>query len=305
MNSIYGNQSKPFNNYQFWVRRLARIYPLWVIFLIFQFILFMTMNLGGIPIAKNSIGDGKILENSMMILILTLTFALWISPNLWNTIIPGGWSIQAEVLNYLFFSFFRKQRYFCIIIFGALNFMTRNITYKPNQPDIAFMGSTEQFLGYFLNYLCISTTFSFFLLGAICHGLITTKERKNIFDILTFLFLLISILFGSLPFGNTSEAIIFIFLSCLLTHFAMKLRVAELILGKIGKVSYFMYFAHFYVLIIIRKFHEFFGFTNGGSFEIYGYFFIYLMLCLTTCYLLGLLSFHFFENPIIKFARSK
>jgi peptidoglycan/LPS O-acetylase OafA/YrhL len=91
------------------VRRIARIYPLWIIFLVIYILEAYFLQSGGFFHAMHSSTDLKITQQPTVIAFLTLTFTLFISHTLWNTVIPGGWSIQSEVAHYALFPILKNQ----------------------------------------------------------------------------------------------------------------------------------------------------------------------------------------------------
>jgi peptidoglycan/LPS O-acetylase OafA/YrhL len=54
-------------------------------------------------------GESNFLHSPAGVIVLTLSFTLFFSASLWNSVIPGGWSIQAEVAHYILFPFIRRR----------------------------------------------------------------------------------------------------------------------------------------------------------------------------------------------------
>ena len=107
--SIYGLSGKKLGK-PYLVRRIARIYPLWIIFLVINIVLSLLTKTGGFHSALSTLEpDFGTIHSFAAIILLTLSFTLFISGGLWNTVIAGGWSIQAEVAHYLIFPIMRNR----------------------------------------------------------------------------------------------------------------------------------------------------------------------------------------------------
>lgn len=103
------NLSKSKINRNYWKRRLARLYPLWLIFLFIAFLKALVFQVGGFYTATQS--NEKLFSNPFLIFILGFLFMFWVSPILYNFVIPGAWSIQAEIFNYIMFPIIRNLGY--------------------------------------------------------------------------------------------------------------------------------------------------------------------------------------------------
>jgi hypothetical protein len=62
-----------------------------------------------------------------LILLMTLTFTLFASNALWNSVIPGGWSIQLEVSFYVLFVLIKNYSAEKLLIFSII-FNLANVT---------------------------------------------------------------------------------------------------------------------------------------------------------------------------------
>lgn len=110
--SIYRSASSLKLCRSYWYRRAAGSYPLWIVFFL-SVIVTSHFGRGLNWTSARTVGPGKshLIHSATSITVLTLTFTLWISGSFWNTVIPGGWSIQAEVGHYVLFPLVRKYSF--------------------------------------------------------------------------------------------------------------------------------------------------------------------------------------------------
>jgi peptidoglycan/LPS O-acetylase OafA/YrhL len=288
--SLYGKE-KNFNSRSYFLRRIARIYPLWFLFCVFQLPLFFILNLGGIPIAKSLLPQSTIFQDVSVIFLLSILFLLFLNPALWNSIIPGGWSIQSELAHYVLFALFRqlslKITIVTLCVFNVLAIIAEKVTL-----------ATSNIVFDIYRTIDLSTTLSFFYIGVCIHRIYSDKSFLRCNYFLLFVFLVTTAM-SPLPFGNSFNAMIIVLMTALFVGFSK----SELYwLGAMGRVSYSMYFSHIYILILLNKGVKII--FPRERFEI-----IYqapiLFLILFTCTLvfgiaLGNLSMRYFESYFIK-----
>ena len=143
---------------------MARIYPLWILFLVLEMIiskLFGNTYYGSWQFLTTQNEQVHTLyTNSTVIVLLALTFLPWISNHIWNVVIPGGWSIQVEVAHYLLFPFIKKSNFWKCIILAYIAFdcayLIRNTLPADSLPQLI--------LSAFIRFDVFST-FIFFLIG--------------------------------------------------------------------------------------------------------------------------------------------
>lgn len=105
----------------FWIKRVCRILPLWSIF--FVVVVLRPWVFPESPGEWNKapgLVDTNVIVNFGLLGILSLTFLMWLIPAVWGGFIPGGWSIQAEMLHYAFFALVRRWRIEAILVFWLL-----------------------------------------------------------------------------------------------------------------------------------------------------------------------------------------
>lgn len=306
LTSIYSFESDPIKP-SYFRRRIGRIYPLWILFLVLYLLTYKFFSYGGVYRAVSGIdagGNGE--ANLVTIIVLTLTFTLFLFPTLWNTVIPGGWSIQVEVIHYLLFPFMRKVgMQICLTFAACMNFLT--FIFVLIQSTIA---SSQSHYKYFLDTwirLGINSSFSFFLLGILGFQIVNYANGKGVLSFITenkaipiFIF---SFLCAPCSFGRSIEALGFISLSFILV-FSLKAGRLFNFLCFAGRYSYFVYFAHFIFLDALVYF------TVNTEFHVLGrighlpLFFIFAVLTLFLSLILGKLSMRFIEAPAMKFIDS-
>lgn len=301
---IYGEN---FEGRKYFVRRIARIWPLWLIF----------AGVGILELKINNTGPWKeVIATSDLstfaIFLITITFTGWLFPAIWNTTIPGGWSIQVEVGHYLLFPLIRKLK-----IRGLINLSATLAIFALIIQELASRPG-ESFLINFakdIDRYGILVTFQFFLIGVVSY-----KFKENYFKYLpnnnieltnatnaTKLMLALALfLFSGLavPFGSTIDALGYLVIAIPASIIISQSNFRNLATW-IGKRSYFMYFAHFYVLRIVAEWLEPFKLTNFYSpkmIYITGYIFLFLTTLIVTM-ILAEISFRFIESPVINFAR--
>jgi peptidoglycan/LPS O-acetylase OafA/YrhL len=294
---LYG-PTKSFRAKKYLVRRLARLYPLWIVFLTFQYFLLKSFGLGGIPIAQASAGESSPLKNLIVIFILGLFFLFFISPALWNTIIPGAWSIQAEVMHYLLFVFLRKAKLiWLLIMLICFNFMNSQLERQLT------LNSTHAIQEIWFR-IDLSSTFSFFVGGMLVFKFRTRQIEWNLLNSLVVSVFAISVLIAPIPFGNSFPAVLTVFSGTLLSQLNFTFKINSL-LAIVGRYSYFLYFAHFYLLIVFQKILSEIGYVqlNLPAKHLFT-FLILLLFTLVGGTAIGSISFKFLEKPFIQWSHN-
>jgi len=302
---LYG-RSNNFSINTFARRRLARIYPLWALFVIIG----ATLNYCGIaPYFGTISGNSRFSEDFSFILtiLLGLSFTLWTYAPFWNSVVPGGWSIQCEIFNYVLFSMCRRIALKKIVVYmTALNvisflFSKNNLTGEP-----AVISEIVEAI----NRLNIISSFSYFLFGILVFHFSNLIESNSNFHSLwkaskahmplvsVFIF---SILVTPIAFGNQIHCMLYVAGSLLLCSFLTKFPNLSAPFVNFGKFSYSIYFTHFFVLSAIFRIRPRILFESQQNIGLI--WIILTLFTLLTTYLIGKMSWKFFEFPLMKLLR--
>jgi peptidoglycan/LPS O-acetylase OafA/YrhL len=307
--SIYGMGNGKLSRTYF-VKRAARIYPLWLLFLLIQVVRSLIWNSGGFDLGLKTVpGESSLLHSPLGIVILTLTFTLFVSGSLWNLVIPGGWSIQSEVAHYLLFPIMRKIKLIKLTkILIMINFGTGALFMARSNLEGTLVAKilVEPWLR-----LSLYSTLGYFYLGILCVLLFQDTRAKNsirpdlkILDLSPKIFLMyvISIFVIPCPFGSQIEAIGYIVVNMLIATGILRIEKLKRIFLVLGKYSYFIYFAHILLLELatqlLQALHLASGFPGTQIVAFATLFSLVLMLSV----LLAIPSMKYVENPSRRFA---
>jgi|GEM_PF-939253 len=309
--SIYGDAAKPLGR-AYWLRRIGRIIPLWLLFIgVAVAVSGFSWSTRWNDALKGASGEPAWMHNQFWVLILSATFTLWISSGLWNTVIGGGWSIQAEVGHYLLFPALRK--------FSLRNIL--RILAAVNLATLALVSFSSVFKNHHIISLAIEAwlrldvyaTIGFFILGLITYRVwAKTQEGKSIGEALASLevdtttAVVYTLTFMAVPlaYSHTLNALGFVLACLALSYGAYKVNWASKAFATIGKYSYFIYFAHFIVLDIVRYYGKTALHLSGPEWLMQ---FVVLIavfvLALGVSIGLAVPSFKYFEKPVMRLAR--
>jgi peptidoglycan/LPS O-acetylase OafA/YrhL len=309
LTSIYSGQR--FVGRAYWIRRMAKIFPLWGFFFLMQIVYSqLGLRAGWYAARQVSAGQNTFIHSPLGITLTTMTFTLWISSSLWNTVLPGAWSIQAEVGHYLLFPKVMKLNLIRVVLISSVvNYLSTGLmlfqlthfyTHVPN----VIQQSIEGYLR-----LNLFTTFDFFLIGIIANRIYSklrnseslesflNSYRKNGITLIIFT---LSFMHAPLPVGKTVEALGFIFASLLIAFGISRVSLLQNLFKMMGKFSYFIYFIHFQLLFFLTRW------TNHNNFKLdyelsqLVVFFPLLFLTLFLSLLLAQISYKYFESPILR-----
>lgn len=313
--SIYGADSSTKLGKSYWIRRAARIYPLWILFLLADiFTSSFGRGLNWTTARRVSPGQSHILHSPTVIIILTLTFTLWISASLWNTVIPGGWSIQCEVAHYILFAVMRKYSLSTVIrVMTVTNYLSCCLYLissqeNPNLPPSLYVKVINAWI-----QLNIFATFSYFFLGIISFQIFSKQlpkvnslimHRAGISGRLIFFFV-VSFVIVPLNFGSQVECLGTVIVLLLLSTGIHRIRLLSYIFEKLGKYSFFIYFLHFKILYFIADLFTRWKFSMNFYFAQMLAFIVVLLVTLLLSIMFAIPSFRFIEYPIINFTRKK
>jgi peptidoglycan/LPS O-acetylase OafA/YrhL len=254
LTALYGLNKEPLPR-SYAVRRFAKIFPLWVLFMSVYIILGYLANSGGFYLALNSESNSGITKRPEVIILLTLTFTLFLSPVLWNTVIPGGWSIQSEVAHYMLFPFIRRRRLKSVLLISAVtNFVsTIFVLIRSRIDDLS--SQIDSIVATWLR-LGLFSTFTFFLYGVLGRHfylkLTQDVHQESLLGKELGLFVLSSFVVVC-PMGVQIEAIGYLFINIFLAISLGRVVIIKTLLVQLGRYSYFIYFAHFLILQIIQE----------------------------------------------------
>ena len=314
--SIYGiNKNQKFALGSYWKRRLARIMPLWILFIALGILEARIIGKGPWLAARNvPEGGNSLVHTPLIIWILSLTFTLWLVDSLWNTVMPGGWSIQAEIAHYLAFPIIRKYDKSFLFKIWAVSYFVFSVIEETKHLflNIPLLGRILEAL-FRLNFLSNSL---FFILGILAFSvynnwksgvgqseIINSAKKNGIFVVLATL----TTFFAPLTYGRTIDALGFIFVSIIVTSAIIHMNLLMKMFLTLGKYSYFIYFCHFKVLTFMRFLLQ----DSDGKFKIDVtpstlveplLFLIFLIITLLVSTLLAIPSHKYFEKYFINWA---
>lgn len=287
----------------FWVKRIFRIWPLWVLFFLLTVIrpvLFPESPGGWEGFITTNIGFGP--ANETILVALQLTFLVWLVPVVWGGVIAGGWSIQAEMLHYAFFALFRKRKLETILgawIFLAIPTIVIDKVLSRVDLELGLLEGwrSQNFPG----------TALFFLAGCITYLLSRQAVREKLSRASVTLSVIALLSLALLPLNNVKSgqalaAYGFVVFAVGISYVLTKFRILEWPLGIVAKYSYFSYFFHFLALDYVEWLY-----LNqvgmpilGGQIGV-GLAIITLTSVVTVASsLVGSLSWKFFEGPLVR-----
>lgn len=300
---LYGYLPKKLS-IKYFRKRFSRIFPLWFLFLVINlFIQFTQYKLG-----LNSIFPPE--SNPILVIIQSIvlgtTFTLFLSAILWNTLIPGGWSIQSEVVHYLLFPLIKKFGLpFFAIFLTVCNFFSAEVGSSINYDNSDFRyASSSFFIGAWMR-LGIYNTLSFFFLGVIAVYVFSGFNEKSFakengqnqfFQSSIFVIFCISLLISPCPFGNSMSATVYLIFNLIVMRIIAKIRLLSNIISTIGKYSYFMYFFHFVIIKCLKLLLSFIKPLPHPFFLFVIIFVITILLSL----LFAIPSMKYIEKPIMR-----
>jgi len=286
-------------------RRLARIYPLWIIFLFIYFIQGRLFRTGGFFQAEHANFDLDIVKNPLVIIFLALTFTLFLSSNLWNSVIPGSWSIQSEICHYLLFPFIRRHALHKVMMAMAMiNLLS--IFVLLGQSEIKLMSPELHALVSTWLRLGLYSTFSFFLAGVMAQRYFRRNEigiSEVFWNSKSFFFFVLTSFCVNCPQGVQIEAIGYLLCNLLLASSLANYPKLGAFFSFLGQYSYFLYFSHFLVIQFVISFLSSRNMTfdfEGDQIIIFCIIFIFTLTCSLA---FALPSYRFIEKPLIRYFR--
>jgi peptidoglycan/LPS O-acetylase OafA/YrhL len=291
----------------YWVKRIARIWPLWALFS-FATVAAISFTPLEFPLLWP---DGGTPPSPIIALLLILPFLGWLNPFTWQ-VPPGGWSIQVEMGHYLLFWPLRRATPVLlvgtILVGYASFFLARSLaTGSPDEWDTSLARDWLR-LGLF-------GTWPFFIAGGLAylwslHGftprlarVIPSKPRR--YALLAGVALIVGLCFVvPVPLGKSYEAAVTTLVLLGVALAARAWRPMTSLLASLGRYSYFMYFAHFWVIAVIIGI-----FTHDDSLPYVSVTVLVALACILTVistiasWAVGRLSWRFLEAPSLTLAR--
>jgi exopolysaccharide production protein ExoZ len=303
---LYGSNRDSLSK-SYYLRRITRIYPLWIFFLFLNVTLKIILEKFGYKTYLSNFEHTN--AGVIYSLILGATFTLFISSRLWNDVVPGGWSIQSEVAHYLVFPIIRRYKTLFILNFLiVLNIITliMRSEYRPGQV-LSDAGGDSIYIDAWIR-LSLFSTVGFFILGGVLYrwlngvgkaGILTKIKSLPLGLKITGVGYLITFIYLPLPFGKTHEAVIFVTFAIILGLLLNRWLLAQRVMSLIGRYSYFIYFAHFLILDLFKLCMKYTSVENIGFFLFPTTYAFTLFLSLA----LAVPSMKFIEKPIMNLSR--
>jgi peptidoglycan/LPS O-acetylase OafA/YrhL len=308
--SLYYGKAKS-RSQDYWRRRLARIWPLWI--------LFTALSLFALYFAWSSTPvEGRLETGSVLwflgAFIVCIAFLGWTSAGLWN-VPPGGWSIQVEMGHYGLFWLLRKaspRALLTSVLVGYLTFYLAESVQGSSASDLLRSAATGWIrLGLF-------GTWAFFVFGGLSYVLsrrLGGVQLGEIFSIPvrnwpTTLLVALVTLIGlriPIPLGLTYEALPVVLLLLGASYVIAKFRHSSRLTQSLGRYSYFIYFAHFWLIallvaVLADRIPRDMQPSNGAG--VFMTFVLILLVSLGLSWLLAIPSGRYFETPLLRYARS-
>ena len=310
---LYSSQTG-FRGGIFWKRRVARILPLWIIF--------SSIGLIGWLIDQRAIKgwgaynelqlrfeeNGNWVDNPLAAFLLTVVFLGWLSPAIWTATVPGGWSIQSEMAHYSLFAVFRKFSITgWLMLLVALGVVFASLKYF----ELVDPEGYSPLDAIFRTRLFV--TAGFFLFGIWLYEIVFLSKRQRrqhwVGQILLFsVFAALSSYVG-LPFGEFWKSVVFIGVAIVCAGFVENIKWLKGLLSLLGKYSYFLYFAHFFVLWGLNRYFvgpAYSRLIESGFSQQFAYG-VLVAFVFSVAVWFGLIfaipSWKFLERPLIRWAR--
>jgi len=291
------NASRQESGKAYWARRIARIWPLWIVFTLVTYVgvgLHWAFTPAGGGIESNS---GSLIAGFFT----SVLFLGWLTAGTWN-VPAGGWSIQSEMGHYGLFWLLRKWSPLILmgtVLLGFATWWTADVLLHNTTGAVQTASEAWIRLGLF-------GTWPFFVAGGVAY---LWWNRRSPFGWKQVLGIVVIFAAGwhvPIPFGRFIEGAI---VTALLFLVAMAFNYAGILrefLARVGRTSYFIYFAHFWILAIVVLILVTLDVPNHLAGGLGVWLLVYAALftvALTISWLISLASWRYFEIPFIQSAR--
>ncbi len=299
MTKIYGLKNDKLDP-KYLTKRVVRIWPLWTVFLILNLIM-ISLKVPNSPFSDSTFANSN--DNGVALrFFLGVAFLLFLNPSYWNSVVPGGWSIQAEVGHYSLFALFRRTGLGGLLILStSLNFVTFLILRSTPRARAPEYQDLNYFLGSWLR-LSLYSTFSFFVLGIAFYHFLESQKFGQLRLICDARYICLGLLFlGFLfltpcPFGKSWQAMLCLVFQVFLAYALIRIKPISRYLKVVGEYSYFTYFSHFGVLNCLIFCENRFELHPRGFLAYLGAYLFVIALCTY----IGKYSMRYFERPLMR-----
>jgi exopolysaccharide production protein ExoZ len=225
---------------KFYIRRVARIAPL------FWFaIIFYTLLWGTAPSARAPEGLRPV------DFVLTALFLHPFSPSAINTVVPGGWSIGIEMAFYAIFPLLAGLHPNRLLTLALAAYVLLGLL---GTTIAQHFGNGEPF-ALFLYYSML-TQIPIFPIGMFIYSVALREDKFKMRNLVALVILWLTIAFiAKYEFGLTSRPVLWtqIVVLSLVVWGALRWRLGHGVLAYIGRLSYSMYLFHFAVLYFLER----------------------------------------------------
>lgn len=294
MEELYGFNRNTFSVRRFFVSRFARISPLWFIYFFVGAVQFIILKDG----PWINAGVETSFRHFISVIFLSSTFTLFFAPKWWNVIVYGGASVQTEIQFYLIFPFLRKVSS-GLLWKVSIPILVFDILRKLAEQQIIH-GIPRLFVG-ILERSGLLTYLPFFITGIY----LSRVHHKQSVKILVILFWLM--LIRPTHFWDTFSAVKFLLFTYIIVKILLHLNLALRLSKVISTTSYFVFFAHFQVLMVINflPFEDFSHQISGNVLIYFLFFLLYSILVMLTSVLIGMFSWKYIEHPVIRLGKRR
>ena len=273
---------------KFYINRLARVYPIYLVYGLIGFPLFL-LNIGNIDATL----DVEIMQVFLSLFAFIFMIQAWFPTlfNIWN--FGGSWSLSVEAFFYILFPIIRicindiSEKNLKILFFFSYILASIPVLYLygfSNTTTFPIMNT----------YLYINPMFRIgeFLFGSILFVIAQEKRIINFNKILFFGLLMLFIILNSSVSFQSLSVLNFIFvplvgLFILYLHSTNVHLFSNIILAYLGRVSYSFYLAQFFVFAIIKS-----EIVSINITMLYKW-----ILAFTITLFIAVLVYHFVEKP--------
>lgn len=297
LTAIYWGKGDSGDIKSYWKRRLARILPLWWIFSSVGIVLWLIGIEWGWFMPYSELSH----YSPIQAFLLTIFFLTFVSPEVWNTTVLGGWSIQVEMINYLIFAALWKKRFGSWVFTGLV------------LAGFSLLAS-EDMLGNFSEIVVrtnILSSYGFFFVGFVFAQLANLESRAKLLnEARRFLIPLCAFGWVFLFAPGIGE---FNIQGLVVTGAVAALSVVlnrgptrPKALDIVGRYSYFIYFFHFFMIFLAERilYRVTLYFPNADVESMFIAYLIFApLLVLLTSVGVGHFSFRFLEDPVMRIAR--
>ncbi len=285
---------RPYTPAYFWSRRWARVWPLWVIFLVVSYLVFGPPD-PGLP--------------GWLGFALGAVFLGWVTPALAYTP-TGGLTIQQEMGHYLLFSWFRRRGVAFLagtVIVGYLSMVLAR--------GVLALAGEETPLGTAMSAwlrLALFNSWPFFLLGGAGYAVLRSWRANGISALVPDRSWTAVAVFGALLLGLTSAyaqdtpgyfVLGFVLVMAAIAVTANAIPAVGPALRSIGRYSYFMYFFHFWVLRGIERWYS--GPTETSATVNLVWLTVITVATTAVSWAVGLVSWNLLEKRILHWAHRR